>query len=60
MKFQFGYPGMTLHYTEGYVLDVLGFVGSVGGTHGMCIDFSFIGLTSTVLDFIKSRKKTYF
>ena len=51
---------MTLHYTEGYVLDVLGFVGSVGGTHGMCIDFSFIGLTSTVLDFIKSRKKTYF
>ena len=51
---------MTLHYTERYVFDVVGFVGSVGGTLGMCIGFSFIGLTSTVLDFIKTRMKSYF
>ena len=60
MKFQFGSPGMTLHYTERYVFDVVGFVGSVGGTLGMCIGFSFIGLTSTILDFIKSSMKSYF
>ena len=60
MKFQFGSPGMTLHYTERYVFDTLPFVGSVGGTLGMCIGFSFFGLISTVLDSIKSRMKSYF
>ena len=60
MRFQFGSPGMTIHYTERLVFDLVGMVGSVGGTLGMCIGFSFSGLTSTVLDSIKSRVKSYF
>ena len=60
MKVQFVSLGITFHCTEWYVFDAVGFVGLVGGTLGMCICFSFIGLTSTVLDFIKSRMKSYF
>ena len=60
LKVRFGSPGMSLHYTERLVFDLVGMVGSVGGTLGMCIGFSFSGLTSTILGNIKSSIKSYF
>ena len=53
-------PELTTHYTEHLVFDLVGMVGSVGGTLGMCIGFSFSGITSTLLGFIKSKFDSYF
>ena len=57
VRYQFAPPEKTLHYRELLVFDVVGMVGSVGGTLGMCIGFSFSGITSSVLDIIKSLMK---
>ena len=56
-QYSFSPPEMTLRYTERLVFDVVGMVGSVGGTLGMCIGFSFSGITSNILEFIKSSMK---
>ena len=53
-------PAMTVHYQERLVFDLVGMIGSVGGTLGMCIGFSFSGITSDFLNFLKSKVKTYF
>ena len=58
IRYQFTPPEMTLHFTERLVFDTIGMVGSIGGTLGMCIGFSFSGITSTVLEFIQSRINT--
>ena len=55
LRYQFSPPEKTLHFNERYVFDAVGMIGSVGGTLGMCIGFSFSGLTSAVLSFIKSK-----
>ena len=60
MRFKFGSPGLTHHYTERLVFDLVGMVGSVGGTLGMCIGFSFSGITSTMLSFMKTKFDSYF
>ena len=60
MRFKFGSPGLTHHYTERLVFDLVGMVGSVGGTLGMCIGFSFSGITSTLLGFMKTKVDSYF
>ena len=60
IQYNFAPPEMTLHYTERYVFDVVGMIGSVGGTLGMCIGFSFSGFTSTVLGCIKAKMKNLF
>ena len=55
-----GPPGLTTHYTERLVFDLVGMVGSIGGTLGMCIGFSFSGNTSTMLSFMKTKFDSYF
>ena len=60
LKFQFSPPVMTVFNQERLVFDTVGMLGSIGGTLGMCIGFSFSGITSTFLDFIKSNMKSYF
>ena len=55
-----GPPGLTTHYTERLVFDLVGMVGSIGGTLGMCIGFSFSGITSTLLGFMKTKVDSYF
>ena len=51
---------MTTLHTEHLVFDLIGMIGSVGGTLGMCIGFSFTGLSSNVLNYLKDRIKTIF
>ena len=48
-----------INFNENYVFDAVGMIGSVGGTLGMCIGFSFSGLTSHVLSFVKSKIKVH-
>ena len=59
LKWQFSPPKMGVFNQERLVFDTVGMVGSIGGTLGMCIGFSFSGLTSTVLENIKSKIKSY-
>ena len=59
------YPGMTLYwhfestdvqvYEEYLIYDVISAIGSVGGTLGMCIGFSFTGLISYIIQLIQYR-----
>ena len=58
--YSFQPPGMIIHSQERLMFDLIGMVGSVGGTLGMCIGFSFSGITSDFLNFIRSRVKTFF
>ena len=55
---QFGYaftpPEMTIVYNEYLIFDTIGLIGSIGGTLGMCIGFSFSGLISKMFEFITS------
>ena len=46
IRFKFKAPGLTTHYTEHLVFDLVGMIGSVGGTLGMCVGFSFSGITT--------------
>ena len=55
LEYSFAPPFMTLVHQEYLIFDFTGMIGSVGGTLGMCIGFSFSGVTTTVLDLIKSR-----
>ena len=47
LKFQFSPPVMTVFYQERLVFDTVGMLGSIGGTLGMCIGFSFSGWNLT-------------
>ena len=58
--YNFAQPEMTIKYKERLVFDMTGMVGSVGGTLGMCIGFSFSGITSTLLGFMKTKVESYF
>ena len=60
IQYNFLPPAMTVHYQERLVFDLVGMIGSVGGTLGMCIGFSFSGFTSTVLGCIKAKIKNLF
>ena len=55
LEYSFAPPFMTTVHQEYLIFDVTGMIGSVGGTLGMCIGFSFSGVTTTVLDLIKTR-----
>ena len=60
IAYGFAQPEMTVEYKERLVFDEVGIIGSVGGTLGMCIGFSFSGITSTLLEFITSKIQLYF
>ena len=53
--YNFAQPEMTIEYKEHLVFDMAGIVGSVGGTLGMCIGFSFTGITSTVFSYVRNK-----
>ena len=54
LTYKFAPPEMTIEHQEHLLFDVFGLIGNVGGTLGMCIGFSFIGMGSSILDFIKN------
>ena len=58
LKVQFSPPKMGVFNQERLVFDTVGMIGSIGGTLGMCIGFSFSGLISTVLETIKFKVKS--
>ena len=60
LLYTFAPPMMSTVQEEYLIFDVTGMVGSVGGTLGMCIGFSFSGVTTNILDFIKARILNYF
>ena len=60
IQYQFAPPMMTNVQQEYHVFDAIGMIGSVGGTLGMCIGFSFTGVTTFILDFIQARIINYF
>ena len=60
ITYKFAAPKMTVFYQERLVFDVIGVMGSVGGTLGMCIGFSFSGMSSNIFGFIKSKMNSYF
>ena len=53
--FQYNIPSnsMTL-YEEYFIYDVISMVGSVGGTLGMCIGFSFTGMISCLINLVRN------
>ena len=51
-SYEFSPPMMSIVYQEYLLLDMIGLIGSVGGTLGMCIGFSFTGLTDTIFKFM--------
>ena len=55
LYYSFAQPEMVVEYKERLVFDVIGMVGSIGGTLGMCIGFSFSGILSTIIEFIRTR-----
>ena len=60
LEYQFAPPMMTNVQQEYLIFDLVGMIGSVGGTLGMCIGFSFSGVTTFILDFIQARIVNYF
>ena len=55
IEYQFAPPMMTTVQQEYLIFDTIGMIGSVGGTLGMFIGFSFTGVTTFILDFIQAR-----
>ena len=53
--YQFAPPMMTEVIEEYLIFDMVGMIGSVGGTLGMCIGFSFSGVTTMLLDYIQAK-----
>ena len=55
VKLEYSFAPQTSVQQEYLIFDVTGMIGSVGGTLGMCIGFSFSGITTMILNFTKSR-----
>ena len=54
LHMEFAPPMMTVVYQEYFIFDTVGFIGSAGGTLGMCVGFSFTGLAQLVIKYIKA------
>ena len=59
-KMEFSPPNMITYYQERLVFDFIGMLGSIGGTLGMFIGFSFSGVISVLLTFTKTKLKCFF
>ena len=55
IAYKFASSEMTIEFKERLVFDTVNMIGSVGGTLGMCIGFSFSGIISTFLEFIQAK-----
>ena len=60
LEYSFAPPFLSSVQQEYLIFDITGMIGSVGGALGMCIGFSFSGVTTIVLDLIKARILNYF
>ena len=56
---RFAYPATLKVFEEYLIYDIIGMVGSVGGTLGMFIGFSFIDVVSRVFSFLRQKTRTY-
>ena len=54
-SYEFAPPMMSNVYQEYLLFDMIGLIGSVGGTLGMCIGFSFTGVADTILEFMSDK-----
>ena len=45
-------PITTMVYEEYLIYDGLGLIGSVGGTLGMCVGFSFSSVINSIVSFV--------
>ena len=54
LNYQFDYPQVLTIYQEYLIYDGIGMIGSVGGTLGMFIGFSFSNVISTILNFLSN------
>ena len=59
IKFEYKFlpPQLKTVYKEYLIFDMVGVIGSVGGTLGMCIGFSFSGIISTISNLILNTIK---
>ena len=53
--YRFAPPMMTKAHQEYLIFDIVGMIGSVGGTLGLCIGFSFSGITTAILTLIQKK-----
>ena len=53
LTYQFAYPQVLTIYQEYLIYDDIGMIGSVGGTLGMFIGFSFSNAISSTLNFLQ-------
>ena len=53
LTYQFAYPQILKIYQEYLIYDGIGMIGSVGGTLGMFIGFSFSNTISSILNFLQ-------
>ena len=53
LSYQFDYPQVLTIYEEYLIYDGIGMIGSVGGTLGMFIGFSFSNTISSILNFLQ-------
>ena len=60
LLYTFSHPEMTLDHKENLLFDEYGLVVYVGGILGMSVGFTFIGMVTSVLDYIQSKLMTYF
>ena len=55
LNYKFTPPGVRHIFKERLVFDTVNMIGSVGGTMGLCIGFSFSGIIWNILDFLKAQ-----
>ena len=53
----FNLPEKVEVYEEYLIYDVIGMIGSIGGTLGMCIGFSFTNMVTIIINFIQYQLK---
>ena len=55
LQYTFAPPFKSKIQQEYLIYNMAGMIGSVGGTLGMCIGFSFSGVTTNLLEYIQAR-----
>ena len=55
LNYEFASPETVTVYEEYLIYDTVGMIGSVGGTLGMCIGFSFSTTISNILSFLQRK-----
>ena len=53
MSYEFEEPGTMTLNEEYFVISTFGFIGAIGGTLGMFVDFNFFGFLSWVLNLLR-------